>query len=467
MHKRRQQLTYVLFDLLAAALAWIGVFIFRDLCIEKEVFALSNLLQDKNFILGLIIIPLFWGMFYFLLGFYAEPYRKSRLREFFQTFFQSLFGGIVIFFFIFIDDAVGSYKSYYLILLVYFGLHFCFTMLPRFILSSITVRRILRKQFGYPSLVIGTAEKAREITDEILHNKVGIGFDLVGFVSATSPQKIKNLDCLGSVEQIQTLIQRHHITDVIIALEPSDHSSMKTILNTLKATDVYIKIMPAMYQLVAGQVKMNSILGVPLIEINQEIIPRWQWIVKRMMDVVLSLLVLFLCWPFYLIIALLIKLDSKGPVFYSQERIGRKGKSFQIYKFRSMRTDAEDSGPVLAKEHDARATQLGRFLRKTRIDEMPQFYNVLKGDMALVGPRPERQFFIDQIVKKAPHYTFLHRVRPGITSWGQVKYGYASDVDQMIERLKYDVLYIENMSLMVDLKILIYTVLIVLQSRGK
>jgi exopolysaccharide biosynthesis polyprenyl glycosylphosphotransferase len=195
--------------------------------------------------------------------------------------------------------------------------------------------------------------------------------------------------------------------------------------------------------------------------------PQWQKTAKRAFDIALSLIALIIGIPLYVLIAVAIKTDSRGPVFFRQERIGFKGKPFQIFKFRSMHTDAEHSGPQLSSEKDPRRTKVGGFLRKTRLDELPQFINVLTGDMSIVGPRPERQFFIEQIVKKAPYYVRLHRIKPGITSWGQVKFGYAENVDEMIERMKYDILYLENMSLGLDIKIMIYTGLIMIQGRGK
>jgi exopolysaccharide biosynthesis polyprenyl glycosylphosphotransferase len=212
---------------------------------------------------------------------------------------------------------------------------------------------------------------------------------------------------------------------------------------------------------------MTSIFGAPLIEVNPLIMPAWQFSVKRAMDIAVSGLALILLTPVYLLLAIGVKLSSPGPVFFTQERIGKHGRPFWIVKFRSMYCGAEQNGPQLSSSSDARITTFGRWMRKTRMDELPQFWNVLKGDMSLVGPRPERQHFIDAIMKVAPHYRHLHKVRPGITSWGQVKFGYAENVDQMVRRLKYDVLYIENMSIAMDLKILAYTILIVLKGDGK
>jgi lipopolysaccharide/colanic/teichoic acid biosynthesis glycosyltransferase len=195
--------------------------------------------------------------------------------------------------------------------------------------------------------------------------------------------------------------------------------------------------------------------------------PQWQKLLKRMIDIVASLLVLIIAMPVFLVIALVVKLGSDGPVFYKQIRIGYKGKPFHILKFRTMIQNSEVAGPMLSSANDARITPVGKGLRKYRLDEIPQFINVLIGEMSLVGPRPERKFFIDQIVQIAPHYKHLHRVKPGITSWGQVKYGYAENVEQMVERLKFDILYIENRSIAIDFRILIYTVLTVMQGKGR
>jgi exopolysaccharide biosynthesis polyprenyl glycosylphosphotransferase len=271
---------------------------------------------------------------------------------------------------------------------------------------------------------------------------------------------------LGDYKKLRSIVAEYNVEEVLIAIEARDNKLVTRIVNDLIGLDLVVKAIPNLYDYLTGRVKMTAILGTPLIQISFDLMPTWQQKVKLLIDFSLSLFALVLLSPVFIIIAIIIKLTSKGPIFYSQERIGRYGKPFMIYKFRSMYADAEANGPALSSKDDRRITPIGRFLRKTRLDEVPNFYNVIKGDMSLVGPRPERMFYIDQIVKKAPHYLHLQKVKPGITSWGQVKYGYAENVDQMIHRLKFDLLYIENMTLFVDLKILIYTLITVFRGRG-
>jgi len=275
-----------------------------------------------------------------------------------------------------------------------------------------------------------------------------------------------HLPHMGSIDNVKAIIEENHIEEVIIAIESTEHDRINRIINKLIDTNVLIKAIPSMYDILTGRVRMSSILGTPLIQISHQLMPAWQENVKTAMDYIIASLSIIITSPLILFLMIGVKLSSKGPIFYSHERIGRYGKPFTIYKFRSMYLNAEKNGPELSSKNDDRITPFGRFMRKSRLDEIPNFFNVVKGEMSLVGPRPERKYFIDLIIKKNPHYIHLLKVKPGITSWGQVKYGYAENVDQMIDRLKYDLIYLDNMSVFVDLKILIYTILTIIKRSG-
>jgi exopolysaccharide biosynthesis polyprenyl glycosylphosphotransferase len=266
---------------------------------------------------------------------------------------------------------------------------------------------------------------------------------------------------------LNEIIDKNNIEEVIIAIETREHERLNGILTVLENRQITIWGIPDLYDFLSGTVKTTAIYGTPLIKISNGLMPTWQANMKRLLDVVLSIVASVIFLPVFIVLALLIKKSSKGPILYKQERIGRFGQPFKIYKLRSMVNGAENGTPALSSENDERITKIGRFLRKTHLDEIPQFYNVIKGDMSLVGPRPERKYYIEQIVQHAPHYTHLHKLRPGITSWGQVKFGYASNVEEMLERLPYDMMYLKNISLYVDFKILIYTVMVAFKANGK
>jgi exopolysaccharide biosynthesis polyprenyl glycosylphosphotransferase len=472
MNKKLQAFKYLAFDFFAATAAWVLFFTFRKFYIEHDPDWYNNLIYNKKFYTGSALIPIFWCIIYYLQGNYDMPYRRSRLNEMVHTFLTSLIGVLLLFFVLLLDDEVQNYRNYYTSFAVLFSLQFVLTALPRFVISSITNTRIHKRRMGFNTLLIGSNENAWKIYNEIEGLKRGNGNIFTGFIhiderNGFSEKLLRTVPHLGELSDLTTVIKSHKVDEIIIALESSEHNAIQHILNDTLDMDVKVKLIPDVYDILSGSVKFTSVIHAPLIEVSREVMPRWQVNAKRIFDVCFSIFVIVAFSWFYLLLALIVKMSSKGPVIFSQERLGLNGKPFKIYKFRSMFLDAEKNGPALSSDHDPRITPFGRFLRKTRLDEFPQFFNVLFGQMSIVGPRPERRFFVDQIVEKAPHYKHLHRVRPGITSWGQVKFGYAENVDEMIERLKYDLLYTENMSIMVDIKIIIYTVLIVIQGRGK
>ncbi len=467
--EKKQTLKYILCDTLAALLSWTALFAFRKLVLDPVPSQL--LFDDANYYLGLVVIPAGWLALYTILGTYRNVLRKARLKELLDTLLATLLGSVVIFFLLLLDDSVSTYRQHYLAFLFLLAIHFTVTYLLRLIITSQTVRRVHSRRIGFPTLLIGSGNKALHTYLDIENQETYSGNQFVGHIqidNSDNSQLNNVMPCLGTTDDLRRLIEEHNIQEVIIALEDDQQHLINLILQHLNsAADLIIKITPDARDLIVGSVKQESIFHSPFLVINNRLMSEWQYSIKRIADVVLALLAMVVLSPVYLITAIIVKCTSPGPVFYAQERIGLHGRPFRMHKFRSMYVDAESAGPALSTDDDPRITPFGRFMRKVRLDEIPQFYNVLRGTMSIVGPRPERQFYIDQIVKRAPEYLLLQRIKPGITSWGQVKYGYASSVDQMVERLRYDLLYLDNMSITTDLKIMVYTAKIILQGRGK
>jgi exopolysaccharide biosynthesis polyprenyl glycosylphosphotransferase len=459
---------YLLTDFLAAAAAWLCYYLYRSHIAEDHQ-------PGKFFSLfySTITIAVFWCLVYGFWGFYRDYLRKSRMRELFNLFSAVLMGVVLIFLILILDeDGSGVRIRYYKTTTIYFLIHLLIAGFAKMLYLSLIKRLILSGKIRFETLLLGNGPAAMEICLDLRQNSRHLGLHFTGFMyldDAASADMIAEtgLANLGHYSRLAGILESHNIEQVVVAIEATDHPHLEEILTVAEGKNRIISILPDMYQILLGLVKVQHVFGTPLIEIRKDLMPVWQQVTKRAIDILASLLVLVLGSPFFLLVALITKVTSRGPILFFQERIGKDAVPFNIIKFRSMYVNAEKAGPALSSQYDPRITPWGRFMRKTRIDEFPQFYNVLIGEMSLVGPRPERQFFIDKIMEKAPHYRHLTRVKPGITSLGQVKYGYAENVDQMVKRLKFDILYIENMSLGMDFRILIHTVLTVLGAKGK
>ena len=425
--RKKQQLLYVFVDILSSLLIWSSFLIFRWLVYDGRVFSVDTVFIPMfNFYTPLIVYPIGCLVIYYLSGYYLRPLRKPYLRELRRTFVSALIISFGAFFIFIIDDPVTQYERYFTSLLVLFALQFLGSYIPRW---------------------------------------------LVTYISHKLDNDIPRTYTIHTMKEVEQFEQAHAVEpydEVILDFKSkTKENDIYTLINRLYPRNVEISVVPSLYDMLTGAAMIDEVSDQPLIHITEHKMSDTELCIKRAFDIIVSATMLVLLSPLYFILTLLVWYSSKGPVFYRQERIGLHGLPFEIIKFRTMCVHAESEIPQLSADNDPRITKVGKWMRKYRLDELPQFWNILRGDMSIVGPRPERRYFINQIEEKAPYYCMIYKIRPGLTSWGPIKVGYTDTLDKMIRRLNYDIVYIENMSLTLDIKIMFHTIGVIFNGKGQ
>ena len=464
MNTKTQKILVLLTDLIFINLAYAVYFYVR---VESGWF---SFIIKPDIFPAIIAFYIYWLIIFTFFGMYRTWFASSRFDEI-STLFKATFIGIfIVFSVIFISDFLEGVESPNRILIfIYWFFIFLSTALGRLFIRSFQ-RNLLIKGIGRRgAVIVGYNEKAFEVHNQILEHPA-LGLDVVGYVAVNQEnigKNYKDVNVHGSLPRLVDIIQSNKAAEVIIALEREDHDLLVEVISKIEGKGIGLKIVPDLYEILSGQARTSQLYGIPLIDIMPELMPEWEKKLKRISDIVISLIILIITLPLNILVSILIKIDSRGPVFFKQDRIGMNNKEFKIYKFRSMYEDAEkNTGPVWSTKDDPRVTRIGKLMRQLRIDEIPQFYNVLKGEMSLVGPRPERPYFVEMLSEQLPYYKRRLKVRPGITGWAQVKHKYDESIEDVKVKLRYDLFYIENMSLRMDIKILARTVLVVLFGKG-
>ncbi len=415
-----------------------------------------------------ILIQLLWSLVFVIGNLYKGEFTISRIHET-KTFLQITFTGVV--FVIFLEAIrIVSLSISPRGLLKYWMLFSAIAILGRLFIRGYQ-KYLLGQGIGRErTLIIGNNKRGQRAAI-ILDQHHQQGFDVVGFIQADDEPVFENttkFQVLGNEENIHQIISEYGVSDVVLALTHPEHTRIMNTVSRINGAPVTIKVLPDLYEVISGLARTQQIAGLPLMELDLNLHTIYVSSIKRLVDILIGIPMLIAAIPVWALVAILVKIDSKGPILYRQERLGFHGKPFNICKFRSMRQDAEQgTGPVWAGENDNRITSVGRWLRRFRLDEIPQLMNVVRGDMSLIGPRPERPYFVDKLMKEFPFYHRRLNVKPGISGWAQIKHPYDQDIEDVRQKLKYDFYYIENISFSLDIKILFSTAWVVFSGQGR
>ncbi len=456
-------LSGMLFDALAI---FFSLYLSAFIKFKWGIFPGVSPISSQIIIIGSLVSIIFWWVIFALTGAYRLHWDKSWADEIQMVFKPVVAGFVILSLFAFLITPQASIGRW--IFFVYF------TLLNLLVFSTRCSSRLLERRFAKKKLlkrnvlVIGLGKSAKELQDYLSVNP-SLGYNVIGFINPPHPvtNPSVTVEPLGDVADISDLAAKHNISNLLVTIASNFHDDILSLLLPAVKSGLRVKLVPDLFDVVAGHVHNTQILGQPLMELIPDRLSFWEKLVKTVGDYVISLAVIILGLPFWILVSLVIVIDSKGGVFYRQSRTGEGGKVYKIFKFRSMVANAEKgTGAVWAGKNDARVTKIGKIIRKTRIDEVPQFLNVLTGEMAVVGPRPERPEIIEELRTIYPFYDKRLTVKPGITGWAQVNLEYDTNIEDVSKKLTHDFQYIENQSLFLDLEILARTVLVVLTGKG-